>query len=259
MAGNSRYSGESVTEKVLSIFNIFTVKKNRFTLSEISRLTDLPLSTTHRLVGELTNWKALHRASDGKYEIGSKMWSIGMLAPIASELRVLAQPIMNDLFVATGENVHLAILDGDKALYIEKVAGQKSVPVISRVGDRLPLHSTGVGKVLLAYAERQLIEHILKNLTQITSHTITSPAIMKKELAQVRRDGYAKTNEEMTLGTYSLAVPVFSSVSLKDENVIAALGLVVRKGRRDLERLAPALEVASRAITRRTLSSIQRK
>jgi hypothetical protein len=63
----------------------------------------------------------------------------------------------------------------------------------------------------------------------------------------------------MTLGTYSLAVPVFSSVSLKDENVIAALGLVVRKGRRNLERLAPALEVASRAITRRTLSSVQRK
>lgn len=145
----------SVTARALSLLAAFDSAHRSQTLSELARRSDLPLATAHRLVSELVEWGALVRQDDGAYVVGRRLWSLGLLAPTQTGLRELASPYLHDLYGATGATVHLAVLDGARALYLDRLAGHASVPVISEIGGRLPLHATGVGKVLLAHAPRR--------------------------------------------------------------------------------------------------------
>lgn len=239
--------GPSVTSRALAVLGAFDTGHSRLRLSEISRRSGLSLTTTHRLVAELSAWEALERRDDGRYVIGRRIWELGLLAPVSHELRSVALPFLQDLYDATRENVHLAVLDGIEALYVERLSGRASVPVVSAAGRRLPLHATGVGKVLLAHAPQAVQDLVLADLRPITAHTIVDAARLRLELAGVRRRGYATTAQEMTLGTFSVAAPVLDA----DAAVVAAVGLVTTTARRDLPRLAPAVQVAAAGITRR--------
>jgi DNA-binding IclR family transcriptional regulator len=86
--------------------------------------------------------------------------------------------------------------------------GHASVPVVSSIGSRLPLHATGVGKVLLAHAPQSVAARVLAGLTPVTAYTVTQPGWLSRQLARVREHGYAVTREEMSLGACSLAVPI---------------------------------------------------
>ncbi len=88
----------------------------------------------------------------GEYVVGRRLWDLGLLAPVQSGLRDVASPFLHDIYAATLATVHLAVRDGTARLYVDRLAGHASVPVVSQVGSRLPLHATGVGKVLLAHA-----------------------------------------------------------------------------------------------------------
>lgn len=224
----------------------FDEQHPRLALSQIARRAELPLTTTHRLVGELVSWQALARRPDGTYQIGRRLWYLGMLAPVHQGLREVALPFMQDLHTATGETVHLAVRDGIQALYVERVVGSGSASVVSRAGVNLPLHATGVGKALLAHAPLAVIEQALADPERITAYTITERGRLLRELADVRRRGFARTAEEMTLGTSSLAVAVLGSSG----EAVAALGIVVNSVRRDLLRLVPVLQVAGSGISR---------
>jgi DNA-binding IclR family transcriptional regulator len=244
VAGSPR---ASVTARVLAILAAFDEQRPRLTLTEIATAADLPVSTAHRLIGELEEWDALERDLDGRYVVGRRLWKVGTLAPVARELREACLPAMQDLYEVTHENVQVAVREGMQALYIERIHGKASVRTLSRPGAPLPLHATGVGKVLLAWAPRDVVEACLQNLPSITRYTITERGRMLRELASVRRQGYGRTAEEMGYGTRSLAVPVLGP----DGQVVAALGLVTSSVRRDLLRFAPALKVAAASITRR--------
>jgi DNA-binding IclR family transcriptional regulator len=141
--------------------------------------------------------------------------------------------------------VHLAVREGTEVLYLERLSGRASVPVVSTVGSRLPLHATGVGKVLLAHAPDDIATDALARLTRVTPYTITQPARLREQLDRVLRDGYATTVEEMTLGACSVAVPV-----LAGSRVVAALGVVVPSLKRDRARLVAGLQVAAQGIGR---------
>jgi DNA-binding IclR family transcriptional regulator len=248
--GSTQWRGRSVISKVVSLLDAFTVDQPELSLGDLSRITGLPVSTTYRLASELVGWGGLERAESGTgYRIGMRLWELGALAPRGATLRELAQPFMQDLFAATGENVHLAVLDGQQALYVDTVSGRNAVPVRSRRGGRLPLHATGVGKVLLAAAPEDVAEAVLRTPTRETRHTIVDPGRLRREIAEVRRRGYARTAEEMSLGTLSVAVPVRVERPAGPA-VVAALGVVVPSHRRDLLRLVPVLEVAARGIGR---------
>jgi DNA-binding IclR family transcriptional regulator len=122
------------------------------------------------------------------------------------------------------------------------------VPVVSTIGSRLPLHATGVGKVLLAHAPEEIQLSVLADLKRVTPYTIVQPGRLRAQLARIRQEGYAQTSEEMSLGACSVAVPVRD-----DRNdVVAALGIVVASLKRDRGRLVAALQVAAQGI-RRTL------
>jgi DNA-binding IclR family transcriptional regulator len=242
----------SVTSRALSVLGTFDAAHTRRTLTEIATAAELPLSTTHRLVAELVAWQGLTRDADGYYEIGRRIWDLGALTAVSRELRETALPFMQDLSSTTGENVHIAVLDGTTALFVDRISGQRAVPVVSKPGARLPLHTTGVGKVLLAHADPAFQHRYLGNLTRVTRHTIVEPKRLLRQLAEVRQRGYATTSEEMTIGASSIAAPITNRAG----EVTAALGLVTSSHRRDLGRLAPAVQLAARGITRTINPSI---
>ncbi len=248
MAGNTRDPGRSVTARALAVLDAFDAAHPRLSLSDIARRSGLPLTTVHRLAGELEAWGALERDADGLYQIGLKLWEVGLLAPVHSRLREVALPFMQDLYEATRENVHLAVRDGFEVLYVEKLTGHRSVPIISRVGGRLPMHTTGVGKALLAHQPPEFVEAFLaRPLERPTPYSIVEPGRLRRVLAEVRRRGYAQTSEEMTLGNCSVAVPILD----EDGVAVAALGLVVHSLRADLARLVPPLQAAAQGVAQR--------
>ncbi|MGH3370417.1 MAG: IclR family transcriptional regulator [Nocardioidaceae bacterium] len=253
MAGNSSRPGTSVTARVLAILDAFDTAHRELRLSEIARRADLPLPTAHRLVAELASWGALVRRESGSYVVGRKIWDLGLLAPAQTGLREVASPFLHDIYGATLATVHLAVREGAKVLYLDRLAGHASVPVVSQVGSRLPMHATGVGKVLLAYAPEDVQLAVLSNLERITPYTITAPGRLRQELARVRQEGFAQTSEEMSLGACSVAVPVRG----QSDQVVAALGIVVPSLKRDRARLVAALQVAAQGI-HRTLSLSER-
>ena len=249
MAGRSAAPGRSVTSRALAILDAFDSTSPRLTLSEIAERSGTPLTTAHRLLAELADWGALNRRSDGRYEIGRKLWDLGLLAPVQLELRQVAAPFLQDVHTAIRDTVHLAVREGLSALYVERISGRESVPVVSQVGSRLPLHATGVGKVLLAAAPPDVVEQALRSLTRITRHTVVDPGRMRRELAEVRRRRYARTSEEMSPGRRLAGGPGAGRAACRPV-VVAALGIVVPPHRRDLPRLVPVLEVAARGIAR---------
>ena len=117
--------------------------------------------TAHRLVAELVEWGALARADDGRYVVGRRLWDLGLLAPVQTGLRQLASPYLHDLYGATLATVHLAVRDNLEVLYVDRLSGHASVPVVSQIGSRLPIHATGVGKVLLAHAPADVQARVL--------------------------------------------------------------------------------------------------
>ncbi|NUR90191.1 MAG: IclR family transcriptional regulator [Nonomuraea sp.] len=241
----TREPGRSVTSRVLAILGAFDAEHAQLTLTELAQRTGLALSTVHRLVGELEEGRALGRTADGRIRIGQRVWELGQLAP--SRLHERAHPWLQDLFATTGENVHLAVRDGLEVLYVDKVYGRRAVPIVSRVGSRLPMHPTGVGKALLAFSPDWFVESYLRrSLERPTSHTITEPGRLARELSTIRTQGYALTYEEMTLGSCSLAAPI-----LVDGHPAAALGIVLNSRRaRELPRLVEPLQHATRGIAR---------
>jgi DNA-binding IclR family transcriptional regulator len=246
MAGNGAAHGASVTSRALGLLGAFDENHRRLTLSELAQRAGLPMPTAHRLIGELVDWGALRREADGSYVVGRRMWNLGLLAPVPTTLRAIASPFLHDLYGATFATVHLAVRDGTRVLYLDRLAGHVSVPVVSDIGSRLPMHATGVGKALLAYAPEAVVDEVLADLTRVTPYTITQPGRLREQLRRVRRDGYAQTSEEMSLGACSIAVPIRSPAG----EVVAALGIVVADLRRERARLVASLRVAVRGIER---------
>lgn len=229
----------------MALLGAFDEQHRQLSLTELSQRAGLTLPTTHRLAGELVEARALSRRDDGRYVIGRSLWDIGLLAPVETGLRQVAEPFLHDVHAITRATVHLAVRDGDRVLYLERMRGRASVPVVSQVGSTLPMHSTGVGKVLLAHAPADVRRRVLEHLEPRTRHTLTQPGRLAAELADVVKDGYATTAQEMTLGACSLAVPV-----RRGEEVVAAIGVVVASLRRDKLRLLTALRVAAQGIGR---------
>jgi DNA-binding IclR family transcriptional regulator len=232
----------------MAIIAAFDETHRSLTLTELARRAAIPVPTAHRLAGDLVAGGALARVDDGRYAVGRLLWNAGLLAPVQGTLRQVAEPFMHDVYAATLATVHLAVRDGLEVLYLERMAGRASVPVVSQAGSRLPMHCTGVGKVLLAHAPAGVQQEVFNRLSPLTPYTITAPAVLGGQIDRIRRDGVATTSQEMSLGACSLAVPVVRS---SDEGVVAAIGVVVQSLKRDRQRLLGALQVAARGIGRR--------
>ncbi len=238
----------SVPAKLLSLLDAYTEGRSAYTVSELARRTGLPLTTAHRLVGELQRWGGLERGEDGRYRIGLRVMELAALCPRGTGLRDVALPYMQDLYEATHQNVQLAVRDGTDGVYIERIAGRHAVAVRTRIGAHWPLHATGVGLALLAFAPRAVQEAVLAApLRRFTPYTITDPAALRRVLAEVRKTGIAVSDRQIDDDAYSFGAPVTGP----DGSCVAALSIVVGYGDPGRASWGPAVRAAGIGISRR--------
>lgn len=238
--------GSSVLQRAARILGAFSDAEPELDLTRLTVLSGLPRSTVHRISTELVELGHLDRTAMG-YVIGIGLWELGELASVSLRLREVALPHLLALFAATGENVHLAVLAGHEALYVARLTGEASIPTLSRMGGRLPLHTTGVGKALLsAMDDPWLATYFATPLERETIHSVTDETSLRLEIAQARAQGYATTRQEMTLGNLSFAAPLAPVNGLPR----AAVGVVTHLGRGDASRTVPLVLRAATEIAR---------
>jgi DNA-binding IclR family transcriptional regulator len=239
-------SSESVASRVFRLLDVFSESRPALSLSELSTAAGLPLSTTHRLVAELTAWGGLTRGTDGRYRVGLRLLEIGSLSPGSLSLRERAMPFLEDLYWATRQNVQLAVRDELDAVYVERISARGAVNIVTRVGSRMPLHATGVGLVLLAHADADVRDRVFAApLERFTEMTISNTTRLREVLASARRDGYVVSDRQIEMITQSIAAPIRDSTN----TVIAALSIVVPV-ETDAHTLVPAVRAAGHGISR---------
>jgi DNA-binding IclR family transcriptional regulator len=247
VATNGRGETGPVIRRAVQVLSAFTPERPALTLSQLARRTGLPLTTTHRLIGDLVEGGLLERDAEGAFHIGLRLWEIASLAPRGLGLRELALPFMEDLFAVTQENVQLAVREKLELVFVERIAGRSAVPVFTRVGGRFPLHPTGVGRVLLAHAPPEVQAAVLAGpLTRYTPRTITSPDELRRVLADVRAHGFAVNDRQVSMDTLSVAAPVRGAGG----SVVAAVSIVVQAGSALPSTLTPAVQATARGISR---------
>jgi DNA-binding IclR family transcriptional regulator len=246
VGGNTRQQGRTSSSRLLALLDAFASGAQSMSLTELARASELPVSTAHRLLGELSEWGAVERDRDGRYQVGTRLGQIGSLAPQSRNIRAIALPFMQDLHEVTGENVQLAVRDGKHALNVNHILGRRHIGTMTEVAGRMPLHATAVGKIILAFCEPELLECVIRDgLRRCTMHTITSPGRLIEAVNNVRRTQLAFCKEEMSLGTSSVAAPIFD----EQRNLSSAIAIVVGPSR-DVRRLAPAVRATALGVTR---------
>jgi Transcriptional regulator len=232
--------------RVARVLRAFDAEHDSLTLTDVASRTSLPMASAHRIVHGLVAERLLDRRG-ARYCIGTGLWERGELAGISMHFREATLPYLLMLYEATRENVHLAIRDGYDALYVARLVGPHSVPTISRMGGRLPLHTTGVGRALLAYQSAAFLDQFFaRPLEKPTKYSLGTEPAVRAELERTRQTGYSVTNQEMTLGNTSLAVPIF----VGDGAPYAAVGLVTHLARFDPRRSVPLLKDAANGIAK---------
>ena len=247
MAGNARAPGQSVTSKFVAIVLVFT-QGSEHSLAQIAAATGLPLSTTHRLVHDLTVRRILRRTADGSFRAGPLLHRLDHAGAATPSIRERGPFVIGDLAEVTGCRSRLGVLDDSKVRYLEKSPGPTPVSDFSPAAT-LPIHATALGRALIAYSPPGAIELVaLNGLYPYTPQTAATPTRLRRALALVRATGVSIAHDELQIGVTGVAVPVFD----RPRHPIAALELLAPTGA-DLAPLKAALTMASTCLSRELL------
>jgi DNA-binding IclR family transcriptional regulator len=245
----------SMLAKADAILAVFDSAHPTISLPGIVAATGLPKTTVYRTVEKLLEMGWLARKNvdpiGGKrrdrYAIGPRLFEIATLIHLRTNLREVALPFMQDLYEATHETIHLAVLEGDHVLYAEKISGHRPTTELSRVGGRMPVHCTAVGKAMLAFATKETVDAALSgNLQARTPSTITTPDRLSAELKRVRIEQVAYDREETAVGMVCVAAPVFDPAG----RCVAAMSITGPVSRLRVDRVSPAVRTAALGATR---------
>ena len=234
----------AVLDRAFALLEAFGPDRVELTLAELAAGSGLARSTTHRLAVQLEALGGLERTPRG-WRLGVRLFELGQLVPTQLRLRERALPYMGDLYEATRQTIHLAVLEGADAMYVEIIAGHVKVPSPSRRGGRVPAHCTAVGKVLLAFAgEPPPAEG--PPLAARTPRSIVDRAQLRGLLGDVRRSGVAFDDQESMLGLCCVAAPVRDH-----RRVVAALSIsMATDGPLTPREAAPIVRTAASALSR---------
>jgi DNA-binding IclR family transcriptional regulator len=207
----------------MAILGEFTVDEPRLGVSELSRRLNLTRSTVHRLLASLRQCALIEQdPTNHKYRLGRAAVELGYTAIYTDPLLVTALPYLYFLSDQVGETVYLGERRGAEVATVLHVLSPSSRDHM-RWYDRLPLHSSSSGKVLLAYSEESELEALLEQgLPRYTEHTVTDPVVLREHLRQIREQGFAPCFEEYSLGVNAIGVPVAD----QEGKVVAALSVL---------------------------------
>jgi IclR family transcriptional regulator, acetate operon repressor len=235
-----------VVRRAFDVLGAFAGRPSRLTLSELVDHTGLPKTTVHRVAVELVGLGALERRN-GRYALGPRLFELGQLVSRHRRVRDVALPYMQDLYGLTHETVQLAVLDGLDVLYLEIVHGHRRGGSPASRGGRMPFHSTGVGKAIVAFSPPDVIASALaRSPMPRTSRTITDRAMLRLELAEVRRVGVAFDRGESERSVVCAAAPILNGEGTAVAAISVAMGHRSRVGPR---RVAPLVKRAAEAIS----------
>ena len=204
----------SVLGRAFEILDCFA-GGNEMTVAGICDRTGLPPATVHRMLAALVEWEGVERVGRGRYRLGSRIWRLGIGAPQVRRLRELAQPYLVDLHLVTRGTVYLGVRDGSDALFADRITRVKPTVGSARATRRLPLQSTGGGRVLLAYSD-----DAWARLQEDAAHSEQLAALLptlRKDLAEIRAVGVGISRNDGLPGRTTVAAPVFG-----EEGMIAA-------------------------------------
>jgi DNA-binding IclR family transcriptional regulator len=204
-------SSIQVIERMTRLLDVLAQHGQPAGLKRLAHGAGLHPSTTHRILSALVRDRLVERVDTGSYRLGMRLLELGNLVKARISVREHALPHMSELHAATGEAVNLSVRRDDEIVYVERTSsGRALMRVVNIVGARAPLHSTAVGKLFLledgaaglrAYARRT-------RLPQFTRNTLTSVSALEKDLARIRRNGFAVDNEEAELGVRCIGAGV---------------------------------------------------
>ena len=200
----------SAAVRVLSVLERLS-RQRAIGLEEISREIKLAKPTVYRFLLTLQELGYARRVDGDRWAMTLKMFNLGSRALDHLDLLSAARPIAEALSEELGETVHMGVLDGDAAVYVLKIESRYTIRMYSRVGRRMPLYCTAIGKTLLAFAKEGDREAALKGvrLLAITKNTLTTRAALDVELAQIRAQGFARDNEEREENLHCIGAPIF--------------------------------------------------
>ncbi len=198
-------------ERALKILDLFDEYNTELRITDISERLSLHKSTVHSLLKTLRKYHYIEQDPEtGKYRLGLKLFERGHFVARSMDLRAVSRDHLVELSKKTGRTVHLVILDGQEGVYIDKVESASATVLYSRIGRRVPIHTSAVGKVLVAFKEPQEIENLLKGYQFVsrTPNSITDEKTFLEELAIVRERGYALDLQENEPGVCCVALPI---------------------------------------------------
>jgi IclR family acetate operon transcriptional repressor len=216
-------------------------------VSALARTIDVDASTASRLLATLADAGLVRRSGRGPFQLGLRLLALADAVSDGLEVRDLAAPALRDLVAATSETVTLSVPGAGAAVTIDFVSGPGDVVTRARLGRPSVPHATAVGKVLLAFDRGR--ELPAAPLTRYTDRTIVDPEVLARELASVRRRGWAEAAGERDRDLNALAAPVFA----RDGSLAAIVGVQGPAGRLTRARMRTirgALQEAAERLTR---------
>jgi len=216
-------SQSNSVRRALAILEFLRDSNRRSRLSEISRKLDLPKSTACILLSTLESMGYIIRdAEERRYSLSSKAFSLGLGLLDQLDLSRRSRPVLGSIATGLKVTAHVAVLDGDQALFVNKADGTPQPCSDIYPGRRTNLQCTAVGKILLPFVNPEQQQNFLSRHRSIrhTTRTIISPEALMEEIMRVRRRGYALDNQEEELMVRCLAVPIFNQ-----GRAVGALGI----------------------------------
>jgi len=237
-----------VIERMFTLIDILASREEAMSLKEISEKAGLHASTTHRILNDLATGRFVDRPQAGNYRLGMRLLELGNLVKNRLNVRDAAMEPMHELHRITQQPVNLSVRQGDEIVYVERAYSERSgMQVIRAIGGRAPLHLTSVGKLFLASDDPQKIRTYASRtgLSGHTKNSLTQLGTLERELSKVRRDMYARDNEELELGVRCMAAGIYDDQG----KLVAGLSISAPAGRLDeawLPKLiATAAEISS--------------
>lgn len=208
----------------MRVLEFLARSKRGASLSSVSRSLALPKSSTYLVLKTLEQEGYLQRSvRSGKFCFGVRLVRLCRSALANLDLREVARPCLTDLMRQTGITVHLAVLEGNEAVIIDRISPPGSSAGADWVSRRLDVNCTGVGKALAAFLPEEQLEELItaQRFARHNDNTIVSVPGLKRELSKVREQGYALDDEEDEIGVRCVGVPILDG----NQRALAAISL----------------------------------
>lgn len=239
-------------ERALAVLEILAESKRGFSISEMARRLKAPKSSIHLIVTTLERrGYLLKNQQSRRYFIGLKLVSVARLALDSFELRQQAMPFLLSLAAKTGLTVHMAVLEGNEAVLIERIESPGLVKLNTWIGQRMHVNCTALGKALVAFLSDEEFKRTVqtRRLIKHNQNTISSIAKLRDDLSRVRALGYAVDDEEEEVGVRCVGAPIFDYTG-RTAAALSVAGTSVQIPAGDVEHLAKLVQETAGRISR---------